>query len=220
MMAVTELRASFRARLDQLTQTLVEMARLAGSAVERATRALLDADAELARTVVADDAALGALGLQAEETAIMLLALESPVAGDLRRVMASLRISSDLERAGDLAAHVAKVTLLRHPAQCVPADLCDIVREMGEVAERMVEKAGIALVTSDLRLASEIEGQDERMDTLHRRLFHILLAPDWSGGIEPAIDLVLLGRYYERFADHAVSVARQVGFLVTGEPLH
>jgi phosphate transport system protein len=124
---------------------------------------------------------------------------------------------ADLERMGDLARHVASVARRRYPESAVPADLRAVILEMGQVASRIVAKAGSVIASHDVATASELEADDDEMDRLHRTLFTHLLAPGWGGGVETAIDVTACGRYYERFADHAVSVAKRVVFLVTGE---
>jgi phosphate transport system protein len=151
-----------------------------------------------------------------ETRAFDLLARQQPVAGDLRTIVTSLRIVSDLERAGDYAHHVAAVARRRYPAHAVPAELSGTVVEMGQLAQRILTKTGSALASRSMRLAAEVERDDDLVDALHQRLFGVLLAEGWRGGVEAAIDVVLCGRYYERCADHAVSVARRVPFLVTG----
>jgi phosphate transport system protein len=210
-------RDAYRSDLDAITDALVEMTRLVGSAMARATTALLDADLALAESVIAADDQVDALYRQVEEQALDLLARQSPVAGDLRTVVTSLRIVADLERMGDLADHVASVARRRFPASAVPAELRGTVLEMGQVAQRIVTKAGSVIASRDVDSATELERDDDAMDSLHKRLFSLILADDWDGGVEAAIDVTLVGRYYERYADHAVSVARRVVFLVTGE---
>jgi phosphate transport system protein len=199
-----------------LVDTLVEMTRLAESAMTRATTALLEADRELAETVISADSRIDQLQRDLEERAVDVLARQSPVATDLRVVVTALRMSSSLERMGDLARHVAKLARLRHPLPVVPAELRATVREMGEVAERIVAKAGNVIATRDVRMAAEIELDDDEMDHLHRQVFEQLLSRTWDHPTEVAVDLTLCSRYYERFADHAVSVAKSVVFLVTG----
>ncbi|MDQ1688120.1 MAG: phosphate transport system protein [Frankiaceae bacterium] len=211
------MRDAYRSDLDAITDALVEMTRLVGSAMARATTALLDADLALAESVIAADDQVDALYRQVEEQALDLLARQSPVAGDLRTVVTSLRIVADLERMGDLADHVASVARRRFPASAVPAELRGTVLEMGQVAQRIVTKAGSVIASRDVASAAELERDDDAMDSLHKRLFSLILADDWDGGVEAAIDVTLVGRYYERYADHAVSVARRVVFLVTGE---
>ncbi|RKE19796.1 phosphate signaling complex protein PhoU [Streptomyces sp. TLI_171] len=211
------MRDAYHEELDSISDGLVEMARLVGSAMGRATTALLDADLELAESVIAADEKVNTLHHDLENRAIDLLARQQPVATDLRIVVTSLRMSSDLERCGDLARHVAKVARLRYPETAVPNDLHPIVLEMGQLAQRLVAKAGLVIATKDVDKALELEADDDAIDALHRELFSHLLDDRWHHGIETAVDVTLVGRYYERFADHAVSVAKRVVFLVTGE---
>ncbi|KQV18743.1 MULTISPECIES: phosphate signaling complex protein PhoU [unclassified Kitasatospora] len=211
------MRDAYHEELDSISDGLVEMARLVGSAMGRATTALLDADLALAESVIAADDKVNALHHDLENRAIDLLARQQPVATDLRIVVTSLRMSSDLERCGDLARHVAKVARLRFPETAVPNDLHPIVLEMGQLAQRLVAKAGQVIATKDVEKALELEQDDDAIDALHRELFSHLLDDRWQHGIETAVDVTLVGRYYERFADHAVSVAKRVVFLVTGE---
>lgn len=211
------MREQFHDELAGLSDQMVEMTRLVGSAMARATTALLDADLPLAETVIAADENIDALQLELEERALTLLARQQPVATDLRVIVTSLRISADLERMGDLARHLAKVARMRYPNSAVPPELRATVLQMGQIAERIVAKAGSVIASRDVAVADELETDDDAMDALHRQIFAALLAPDWEHGIESAIDITLCGRYYERFADHAVSVARRVVFLATGE---
>ncbi len=211
------MREQFEGDLKRITDDMVEMTRLVGSAISRATTALLDADLALAESVIAADEGVDAVQLELEERSLILLARQQPVATDLRVIVTSLRMSADLERMGDLALHVAKVARMRYPSCAVPDEVRGTIREMGEVAQNIVTKTGQVLEGQDIELAEQLEREDDAMDILHRRLFSQLLSDDWSHGIEPAIDITLIGRYYERYADHAVSVARQTIYLVTGE---
>ncbi|WAL72483.1 phosphate signaling complex protein PhoU [Kitasatospora sp. YST-16] len=211
------MRDAYHEELDSISDSLVEMARLVGSAMGRATTALLDADLALAESVIAADEKINDLHHDLENRAIDLLARQQPVATDLRIVVTSLRMSADLERGGDLARHVAKVARLRYPETAVPNDLHPIVLEMGQLAQRLVAKAGLVIATKDVDKALELEADDDAIDALHRELFSHLLDDRWHHGIETAVDVTLVGRYYERFADHAVSVAKRVVYLVTGE---
>ena len=204
------MRIAYHERLESIVDELGEMSHLVASAMGRANQALLDADLELAETVIAADQQIDAMREKLDDQAIEVLALQAPVAGELRLVVAALRISATLERMGDLARHIAQVARMRYPESAVPAELRAKILEMGQIAERIVQKAGSALVARDTELADEIEQDDDRMDELHRKLFTVLLDDDWQHGIEPAIDITLISRYYERFADHAVSVAKRV----------
>jgi phosphate transport system protein len=210
-------RDQYHEDLDAITTSLVEITRLAGSAINHATQALLDADLTAAEGVITGDAAIDELYAQIENDAFDLLARQQPVASDLRVVIASLRMVADVERMGDLALHIAKVARRRYPASAIPPELQATVLEMGQVAQRICAKCSSVIAGRDLTMAAELERDDDVMDGLHRRLFSTLLDDAWDGGIETAIDVTLCGRYYERFCDHAVSVARRVVFLVTGE---
>jgi phosphate transport system protein len=214
------MRDVYHEELDAITGQLVEMSKLVGSAMERATRALLGADLALAESVIAADEEVDALQRELDTRSFDLLARQQPVATDLRTLVASLRMSADLERMGDLARHIAKVARLRYPNPAVPRELRGTMREMGQVAQRIVSKAGGVISSRDVQAALQLERDDDVMDELHREVFRVLLADDWAYGIETAIDVTLCGRYYERFADHAVSMARRVVYLVTGDRVH
>ncbi len=211
------MRDAFHEDLDTITDQLVEMTHFAGSAMARATTALLDADVHLAESVIQADHQLDAIRSALDALSIDVLARQQPVATDLRIVVTSMRMSSDLERMGDLARHVAKVARLRYPDKAVPAALNAHILQMGQVAERIVAKAGSVIASKDADSAISLEKDDDAMDELHRELFAALLSEKADFPAETVVDLTLLGRYYERFADHAVSVARRVVYLVTGE---
>jgi phosphate transport system protein len=211
------MRNAYHDELDAISASLVEMANMAGSAMSRATTALLDADLTLAETVISADEQIDQLYRATEERAFDLMARQQPVASDLRVLVTSLRMVADLERMGDNAVHIAKIARRRYPSSAVPPELRSTVLKMGHAAEEIVAKAGSVIAKRDLAMAAQLERDDDVMDELHRQLFTAILDEDWTGGIEAAIDITLAGRYYERFADHAVSVARRVVYLVTGE---
>lgn len=210
------MRDAYSDQLDAIRDDLLRMTGLVGNAVTEATRALLDADAALAERVITEDAQVDELRAKLEDESFEVLSLQQPVAGDLRMLVASLRMVGELERMGDLAVHVAKIARLRIPDVAVPDDVVPIIARMAAVAEVMVAKVGVIIAESDVAAAEELEQADEEMDRLRRTSFRELLGSDWKHGVEPAIDIALLGRYYERIADHAVSIAHRVVFLVTG----
>src|SRR5919107_4334242 len=211
------MRDLYHDELDQIGASLVAMTHLAGTAMQRATEALLAGDLNGAERVVSDDTAIDALRADLEARTFLLLSLQQPVATDLRVLVTTLHLVADLERMGDLALHVAKVARMRHPDIAVPAELRDVISQMGAVALSLVDKVAEVIKGRDVELAQAIEAEDDSMDGLHRKLFTELLSDTWSHGIEAAIDMTLLGRYYERYADHAVAVARRTIFIVTGE---
>jgi phosphate transport system protein len=211
------MRDQFHEDLDSVTDRLVEMTRLAGSAISRATTALLDADVHLAESVIDADRHLDELRIELDELSIDLLARQQPVATDLRVVVTAMHMSSSLERMGDLARHVAKIARLRVPGSAVPPELRSHIVRMGQVASRIVADCGSIIASKDAAAAAQLEQDDDAMDDLHRELFEVLLDEDSRLTRLQVLDLTLVGRYYERFADHAVSVARRVVYLVTGE---
>lgn len=212
------MRQQFHEELEAISDKLIQMTRLVGTAMNRATQALLNADLALAEGVIAGDAEIDDLTTEVEQRCVALIARQQPVATDLRVVIASLRISASLERMGDLAEHVAKAARLRYPAPAVPDELRPTFIQMGAVAETIVAKTGAVIATRDISMAMDVARADDEMDRLHRELFTIVLAPTWSHGVEAAIDITLLSRYYERYGDHAVTVAKRVVNIVTGDP--
>ncbi|ASO22968.1 phosphate transport system protein [Actinoalloteichus hoggarensis] len=211
------MREAYRDQLGQLADALAEMCGMATTAIELATQALLTADLTLAEQVIADDAKIDEARSQGEEHAFALLALQAPVAGDLRNVVAALHAAESLERMGDLALHVAKTARRRHPQAVLPDEVAPYFVEMGRVAGELGKQAEQVIRTRSVSLARQLEDADDEMDDLHRHLFTVLMQKDWKHGLPAAVDITLLGRFYERFADHAVSVARRVVFVVTGE---
>jgi phosphate transport system protein len=190
---------------------------MVSDSIAKATRALMTKNLSLAEEVITFDEKIDTVQHDLDARIIDIIARQQPVASDLRALVTALRMSADLERMGDLAHHVAKVVRLRHPAAAVPDQLMSLIESMGVTAEKIAAKTGVVISTRDTALAAQLEKDDDEMDLLHRQLISALIAPTWEHGVETAIDLTLLGRYYERYADHAVSVARRVIFLVTGK---
>jgi phosphate transport system protein len=211
------MRDAFHEELDAIQATLVTMGEMVATAMSRSSEALLKADVKLAEQVISEDEKLDSIQHDLEARAINLMARQQPVAQDLRILVTSLRMSADLERMGDLCHHIAKLARMRYPEVAVPAELVMTIESMGKTAVKIIEKSTHVIKTQDLQAAIELETDDDEMDKLHRALFVALLDDSWSHGIEAAIDMTLLGRYYERCADHAVSIARRVYFLVKGE---
>ena len=213
------MREEFHAELAEVSGLLVAMADEVRDAMKRATAALLKADAGIGEGVISGDAVVNNLYKEVEEKVYALLARQAPVASDLRLVVTALHIASDIERMGDLAKHVAKTALRRHPAKAVPDELIGIISDMAEVADRIAGKISKVLANPSAERAAELEAEDDAMDELHKGLFVVMLGAAWKHGVEHAIDGALLGRFYERYADHAVNAGHHMYFLVTGEPL-
>lgn len=212
------MRNSFEEALKEISNELQNITKLVLKSVTLATESLLFADREIAEKVIESDVLINDLTSALEEKCILVTALQNPVASDLRTVLGALRMATSLERMGDLAVHIAKAARLRYPSKAVPEELVDTFRSMGHYAEKIVEQTFKILATHDLAIAKEVEASDDKIDEIHRELFRVVLSVDWNQGVEAAVDVTLLSRYYERFGDHAVSVARRIIHVVTGEP--
>lgn len=211
------MRELFHDQLDSIFADLATICSQVEEAVASATESLLTGNAEIAERVISADKVIDEARERVEDSAFSLLSLQAPVAGDLRVVVAALRMVTELERMGDLSVHVAKIARLRVPNVAVPPQIRPTVARMAEVAEDMVARVKDVITTRDVTAAIAVGRDDEEMDQLRRQSFAELLSDDWQDGVEAAVDVALLGRYYERIADHAVSVANRVVFVVTGE---
>jgi phosphate transport system protein len=211
------MREVFHEQLDSIFDDLAAICRSVETAVRLSNQALLTGDAEIAEQVISADADIDKAREKVEDTAFSILSLQAPVAGDLRVVVSALRMVSELERMGDLSVHVAKIARLRVPQVAVPDEVRPTMARMGEVAEDMVSRVSRIIAGMDVDAAIDLGRADEIMDQLRRKSFTELLGDNWTHGVEAAVDLALLGRYYERIADHAVSVAHRVVYVVTGD---
>ncbi len=211
------MRDQYQQQLDSILHELVDMTGGVRAALSRATEALLNADLSAAELVISGDLAIDEARERIENDSFEMLARQAPVAGDLRMLVASLRMVADLERMGDLSVHIAKVARLRYPTKAVPEILVPVIADMAKAADEMISAAAEIIASRDVDGARALEQADDEMDQLRRSMFRTLLSDNWSEGVEPAVDMALLGRYYERFGDHAVSMARRIVFLVTGQ---
>ncbi|MCB0898057.1 MAG: phosphate signaling complex protein PhoU [Actinobacteria bacterium] len=210
------MRTAFNARLATIDDQVLAMARHVRTAMHAATKALLETDLHLAESVITDDADLDNRAHEVEESVYRLLAQQQPVAQDLRFLLAALHNASALERMGDLVMHIAKTARMRYPMAVVPTELRGIIVDMGTVASQMVANTAVALARQDLTTARSLRDMDREMDRLHRELFIIVLSPAWEYGVQAAVDITLLSRYFERFADHAVTIGDRVVHVATG----
>ncbi|CAM3903947.1 phosphate signaling complex protein PhoU [Smaragdicoccus niigatensis] len=210
------MRVVLNERLSELGGILGEMVSMAGSLMEQATQSLLQADLAVAETVITEYDKLAILSHRGEERAMSLLARQAPVATDLRSVISAIQIVADIERMGALALHVAQATRRRHPNHVLPEEVNGYFSEMGKIAVGLAAQAKEVLETRNTELAARLSEEDDAMDDLHNHLFTLMMDREWKHSAAEAVDVALLGRYYERFADHAVEVGRRVIFLVTG----
>jgi phosphate transport system protein len=211
------MRDVYQEQLDDLAGALAGMCTQVADAMRKATRSLLEVDLQLAEEVISEDVRIDELRAAAEEKAFALLALQAPVATDLRIVVSAIHGAGDIERMGDLALHVAQAARRRHPHPVLPDEVTPYFAEMGKVGVELALKAGEVIRTRDLARAAQLESDDDAMDDLHRHMFTVLMDRNWSHGVGPAVDITLLARFYERYADHAVAVARRIVYVVTGQ---
>ena len=211
------MRDSYRDELNATTELIVTVAGLVRTAVQDATTALVTADLTIAERVISGDARIDELTKEIEQRSFQLLARQAPVAGELRTVVAVLRMSYSLDRMGDLAAHIAKIARLRYPEVAAPEPVADQIKQMAETADSMIATAITPLENRDAEAAAGLATADSKMDELRSDQFHLLLSDDWEYGVEKAVDTALLGRYYERIADHAVAMGARTIYIVTGE---
>ncbi len=211
------MRDVFQHEMREVQDRLVEIAELVVVSIKGATEAFNKGDVSLAETVIQNDQKIDALTVVLDELSIQILARQNPVARDLRIVVSALRISASLERMGDIAEHIAQLARYRFPDKVVPKSLRGTFAEMGRldvlIAERLVE----LLRTQDPRIADEIRDQDDDIDELHVSVFDKVLGETWKGEAVDTVDSTLASRYHERFADHAVSIAKKVQYLITGD---
>jgi len=211
------IRSVFQDELDNISQSLVDLTEMVALSMTNATSAVLNCDLKLAEEVIAADEKIDAFQHDIDTAIIDTIARQQPVATDLRALVTALRMGADLERMGDLSHHIAKVARLRHPECAIPDELVELIKSLGENSVLITKKVSVVISSRDTELALEVEHDDDVIDEIHRKLIASLLNPKFDYSIQKAIDLTLLGRYYERYADHAVSISRRVYFLVTGK---
>ncbi len=211
------MREVFQQELREVQERLVEISTLVGDSIENATRAFNESDVALAETVIEDDRKIDVLATELDELAITILARQQPVARDLRIVVSALRISASLERMGDMAEHIAQLARYRFPEKVVPKGLRSTFREMGALDVEIARKLTELLETQDPAVAEHIRNEDDKVDALHLAVFDKVLGETWKGETADTVDATLASRYHERFADHAVSIAKKVQYLATGD---
>ncbi|WAB81956.1 phosphate signaling complex protein PhoU [Microcella daejeonensis] len=211
------MREVFQQELREVQERLVEIADLVAVSIDNATRAFSHSDVSLAETVIADDDKIDLAAAELDELAINILARQQPVARDLRIVVSALRISASLERMGDMSEHIAQLARYRFPDKVVPKSLRPIFTEMGQLDVEIARKLVELLKTEDVAIAEQIRNEDDRIDALHLSVFDKVLGETWKGQAVDTVDATLASRYHERFADHAVSIAKKVQYLATGD---
>jgi len=211
------MREVFQQELAEVQDRLAEIARLVAISIEKATKAFNKSDVALAEEVIADDDKIDELTVQLDELAITILARQQPVARDLRIVVSALRISASLERMGDMSTHISQLARYRFPDKVIPKSLRPTFAEMGALDVKIANMLAELLTTEDMQLAEDIRNEDDKVDALHLSVFDAVLGETWKGQAADTVDATLASRYHERFADHAVSIAKKVQYLGTGD---
>ncbi|MGV1033860.1 MAG: phosphate signaling complex protein PhoU [Microbacteriaceae bacterium] len=211
------MREVFQQELEEVQGRLVDIARLVAESIEQATLAFNDSQVSVAEEVIAADREIDELTVALDEQAIQMLARQAPVAKDLRIIVSALRISAGLERMGDMSSHIAQLTRYRFPDKVIPKSLRPTFRRMGELDVQIANTLVELLATEDLRFADQLRDLDDQVDELHLHVFDTVLGEKWKGEATATVDATLASRYHERFADHAVSIAKKMHYLVTGD---
>jgi len=211
------MRAVFQQELSEVQSRLVSLAKDAKTIMEKASAAFLNSDVSLADEALALTDANEERALDLDELVIKILATQSPVAKDLRILVSALRMSASIERMGSLASHIAAIARYRYPGNAIPASLRATFEEMARLDIKLAEKVIGLLEDTDIDVAREIQADDEAVDLMHRRVFDVVLGPDWSENAMFTVDVTLASRYFERFADHVVDISAKVSFLQTGD---
>jgi phosphate transport system protein len=212
------MRETFHAELTAVVGDLARIVRVAGQMMTNASISLHQADLRLAELVISRADEMQAVCDDMDQRCLNLLVLQAPLTTDLRAVVAAMHAMRDLKRMGNLAQHIAEIARLKHPMASIPAGVRPVLARMGVLASRLAEDAAAAIESQDPMFGDRLAEADDEVNALRRRVFQILFSENWSHGVEPAVDAALISRYYERFGDHAVAIARQTGFLVTGLP--
>ena len=207
----------FQNELADVQSRLIGLAENAQSIMDKASRAFLNSDVTLADEALALAGTNETKALDLDELVIKVLSTQSPVARDLRILVSALRMSASLERMGSLSSHIAAIARYRYPGSAIPTALRQTFEDMARIDLELVGKAITLLQNTDLDLVREIQARDEAVDRLHRKVFDVVLNPEWKENAMYTVDVTLASRYFERFADHVVDISSKVSFLQTGE---
>jgi len=207
----------FQNELADVQSRLIGLAENAQSIMDKASRAFLNSDVTLADEALALAGTNETKALDLDELVIKVLSTQSPVARDLRILVSALRMSASLERMGSLSSHIAAIARYRYPGSAIPTSLRQTFEDMARIDLELVGKAIKILQNTDLDLVREIQARDEAVDRLHRKVFDVVLSPEWKENAMYTVDVTLASRYFERFADHVVDISSKVSFLQTGE---
>jgi len=214
---MSELRKQYHHDLEQARDDLALMAARVAERIPRATLVLLDGDLAGAEEVIGSDAEIDAAAVAIEERCIQILALQAPVAGELRQVVALMKMASEVERSGDMVRNICKVArrIYGHP---LDPKMRGIVTRMGEQAQSIFTAAIEALRENDAAKAAALDDMDAYLDALQKQFAAAIFESHAAGhiDIQVAVQLAMAARFYERIGDHAVNLGERVDFIVTG----
>jgi phosphate transport system protein len=213
---MNEARLTFHQQLDEIQRDLVRVAARVIEAIHKGTHALLDVDLAAAQALIDDDDEIDALTLEIEERCFTVLVLQQPMAGDMRAVVTAIRLTSEIERSADLMVNVAKTARRLYGSE-VPPTLRSLLVLMAEEAAKLFGLAIDAYADGDSDLGAAIDDLDDRLDQLHKDFIRAILEVHTDAhDVQMAVQLALVGRYYERIGDHAVNIGERVRYMVTG----
>lgn len=210
-----DIRRTFHESLEDVQTDIVRLAAMASEAISRATAALLDRDLPATQQLIDDDDEIDVLTLEIEERIYDLIVRQGPVAGELRTLVTSLWMTSEIERSADLATNIAKGTRRIFDVELHPVAR-GLIAQMSEEATRLFRLALEAYVEREAGLAVALDDIDDRLDQLHGEFIECLFEQQADCGLQASVQLALIGRYYERIGDHAVNMGERVGYMVTG----
>ncbi|WP_436793522.1 phosphate signaling complex protein PhoU [Actinospongicola halichondriae] len=213
---MNELRPGFHGELDAVMRDITRLAAHVTEAIPRGTQALLDGDLQAAQAMIDHDDVIDDLSIEIEERCYGLLVLQAPVASDLRAIIAAIRLVAEIERSADLMVNVCKGARRIYPTE-MPPSVRGLLQQMSEQAAKLFKMCMDAYNEGDAALAAALDDIDDRLDDLHADYIQAVL--EWgrdAGDIQPAVQLALIGRYYERIGDHAVNIGERVRYMVDG----
>lgn len=210
------MRTAYREHLDAFSHDLVVICDIVDTVMVKASEALLHTSLQAAEEALSLEEKVEDIARRCETRAVELLALEGPVARDLRQVVSSIYIVEDFRRMGALAMHIASTARRRHPQPVIPEDQRASFERFSQLVADMADQTRDLLREPDAQAAVALSKDDDAVDELHQRVMAGLTQGRWTGTVPQAVDATLIGRYYERYADHCVNVAARVIYLTTG----
>lgn len=210
-----EIRKTFHTQLDEIMREIVRLAGHVTEMIPKGTDALLNGDLQAAQEIIDHDDVLDDLSIEIEERCYSVLALQAPMATDLRAIITAIRLVAEIERSGDLVVNVCKAVRRIYPLE-LPPTVRGYLQKMDEQATKLFRMCMDAYAEGDAALAAALDDMDDRLDELHADYIQAVLTWGGDGDIQAAVQLALIGRYYERIGDHAVNIGERVRYMVDG----